>query len=68
VSADGYEPVTTHIFDSIDPYLKSDAVFGVKDSLIVDFQQHQPGDAKATEFDMDTPFVTAEYDFVLKPR
>jgi protocatechuate 3,4-dioxygenase beta subunit len=68
VSADGYEPVTTHIFDSIDPYLKSDAVFGVKDSLIVDFQQHQPGDAKAKEFGMDTPFVTAEYDFVLKPR
>jgi hydroxyquinol 1,2-dioxygenase len=68
VSADGYEPVTTHIFDSIDPYLKSDAVFGVKDSLIVDFQQHQPGDALGKQFGMTTPFVTAEYDFVLKPR
>jgi catechol 1,2-dioxygenase len=67
VSAEGYEPVTTHIFDSIDPYLKSDAVFGVKESLIVDFQEHQPGDAAAKEFGMDTPFVTAEYDFVLKP-
>jgi catechol 1,2-dioxygenase len=67
VSADGYEPVTTHIFDSIDPYLKSDAVFGVKESLIVDFQEHRPGDAAAEEFGMDQPFVTAEYDFVLKP-
>ena len=67
VSADGYEPVTTHIFDSIDPYLKSDAVFGVKESLIVDFQQHQPGDAAAQQFDMTAPFVSAEYDFVLKP-
>ena len=44
VSAEGYEPVTTHIFDSVDPYLKSDAVFGVKDSLIVDFEQHTPDD------------------------
>ena len=31
VSADGYEPVTTHIFDRTDPYLASDAVFAVKD-------------------------------------
>jgi len=68
VSAEGYEPVTTHIFDSIDPYLKSDAVFGVKDSLIVDFEQHTPDDEAGRTFGMDTAFVTAEYDFVLKPR
>jgi catechol 1,2-dioxygenase len=67
VSADGYEPVTTHLFDSIDPYLKSDAVFGVKESLIVDFEEHAPGDEAAARLGMDTPFVTAEYDFVLKP-
>jgi hydroxyquinol 1,2-dioxygenase len=67
VSADGYEPVTTHIFDSIDPYLKSDAVFGVKDSLIVDFEEHAPGDEAARTFGMDKAFVTAEFDFVLKP-
>jgi hydroxyquinol 1,2-dioxygenase len=67
VSADGYEPVTTHIFDSIDPYLKSDAVFGVKESLIVDFEEHAPGDEAARTFGIDTPFVTTEFDFVLKP-
>jgi protocatechuate 3,4-dioxygenase beta subunit len=67
VSAEGYEPVTTHVFDSIDPYLKSDAVFGVKESLIVDFEQHQPGDELGRRFGMEAPFVTAEYDFVLKP-
>jgi hydroxyquinol 1,2-dioxygenase len=67
VSADGYEPVTTHIFDSIDPYLKSDAVFGVKESLIVDFEEHAPGDEAARTFGMDKAFVTAEFDFVLKP-
>jgi len=68
VSADGYEPVTTHLFDSIDPYLTSDAVFGVKDSLIVDFEAHAPDDEAGRTFGMDTAFVTAEYDFVLKPR
>jgi protocatechuate 3,4-dioxygenase beta subunit len=37
VSADGYVPVTTHIFDRQSSYLNSDAVFGVKESLISDF-------------------------------
>jgi len=54
VSADGYEPLTTHIFDAEDPYLESDAVFAVKNSLICRFERH------------DTPpRYTAEYDFVL---
>jgi catechol 1,2-dioxygenase len=60
--------VTTHVFDSIDPYLKSDAVFGVKDSLIVDFQEHAARDTAAEQFGMTPPFVTAEFDFVLKRR
>ena len=34
VGAPGFEPVTTHIFVDGDEYLDSDAVFGVKDSLI----------------------------------
>lgn len=37
VTADGYAPVTTHIFDRRSEYLDSDTVFGVKDSLIQDF-------------------------------
>jgi catechol 1,2-dioxygenase len=54
VSAEGYEPVTTHIFDSEDPYLKSDAVFAVKKSLVCPFTRH------------DSPLrYTAEFDFVL---
>lgn len=39
VAAPGYETVTTHIFVEGDPYLDSDAVFGVKKSLIVPFDQ-----------------------------
>ncbi|MGE0817657.1 MAG: dioxygenase [Candidatus Nanopelagicales bacterium] len=37
VVADGFAPVTTHIFDRRSEYLDSDTVFGVKDSLIEDF-------------------------------
>ena len=37
VSADGFEPVVTHLFDRASAYLDSDTVFGVKDSLVRDF-------------------------------
>jgi protocatechuate 3,4-dioxygenase beta subunit len=36
VSADGYKPVITHVFDRDSGYLDSDAVFGVRDSLVID--------------------------------
>jgi len=65
VSASGYEPVTTHIFVNGDRYLDSDAVFGVKDSLIVNFHRHDPGTAPdGTK--LDRPYFTVNYDFGLK--
>jgi hydroxyquinol 1,2-dioxygenase len=67
VSAEGHEPVTTHIFDRTDPYLQSDAVFAVKDSLICDFARHEAPDAEAKRFDIAGPFYTAEFDFHLMP-
>ena len=38
VSAKGYIPVITHLFDSESPYLKNDVVFGVRESLIADMK------------------------------
>jgi hydroxyquinol 1,2-dioxygenase len=67
VSAPGYSPVTTHLFDSIDKYLDSDAVFGVKNSLICEFEEHKSKDAAAAQFNAEPPFCTNEYDFVLAP-
>jgi len=58
VSAPGYRPVTTHIFDADNPYLDSDAVFGVRDSLVRQFRPAGPGDPS------DVSFV-AEMDFAL---
>jgi hydroxyquinol 1,2-dioxygenase len=66
VSAPGHLPVTTHLFVAGSPYLDSDAVFGVKESLVAQFDQHPPGIGPDGER-MDTPFYTVSYDFRLKP-
>lgn len=66
VSAEGFVPVTTHLFVSGDPYLDSDAVFGTKDSLVVDFVQHDSQE-EAARYGVQAPFYTATYDFILKP-
>ena len=67
VSADGYERVTTHIFDEADPYLDSDTVFAVKDSLICAFARHDARDEDAQRTGLEPPFWTAQFDFVLEP-
>lgn len=36
VTADGFKPLVTHVFDESSPWLKEDAVFGVRPSLAVD--------------------------------
>lgn len=64
IKADGFEPLTTHIFDPEDPYINSDAVFGVKESLLAEFRKiDDPERAKKLEF--DGWFWEVEHDFVL---
>jgi len=67
LSAEGYEQVVTHLFVSDSPYLDSDAVFGVRDGLIVDFIRHEPGVAPDGK-QMSTPYYTTTYDFRLTPK
>jgi hydroxyquinol 1,2-dioxygenase len=38
VSADGFETLTTHIFDRSDPAIGRDAIFGVKPELMAEFR------------------------------
>ncbi|WIY52036.1 dioxygenase [Devosia sp. YIM 151766] len=38
VSAEGFETLTTHIFDRDDPAIGEDAIFGVKPELLADFR------------------------------
>jgi len=64
ISAPGYEKVATHLFVKGDAYLDSDAVFGVKQSLVVDFKPHSAG--QTPDGGRSTaPFCTAEYEFRL---
>jgi hydroxyquinol 1,2-dioxygenase len=59
-----YIGLTTHLFVKGDPWLESDAVFGVKDSLVVDFVQ-QPAGPSPDGGHCDEPFCVVQYDFVL---
>jgi len=56
ITAKGYKPLITHLFVRGGKYLDSDAVFGVKPELIVDFKKNRGGAA------------TVNYDFVLMPE
>ncbi len=55
ITASGYKPLITHLFVKGGKYLDSDAVFGVKPELIVDFKKGKGGVAAVS------------YDFVLMP-
>lgn len=64
VTAAGYARLITHVFARGDAYLDRDAVFGVKESLIVDFVEHPAGTAPDGS-EVDEPFTVLEYDLVL---
>jgi hydroxyquinol 1,2-dioxygenase len=55
IKAPGYETLITHVFRNGDQYLDSDAVFGVRQSLVADWVEQPDGS------------YLVEYDFVLNP-
>jgi catechol 1,2-dioxygenase len=64
VQAAGYAGVVTHIFDQTDPYLASDAVFGVKESLLAHFERTQDGEL-ARRHGLEGEFWRVRQDFTL---
>ena len=66
VSAPGHVMLTTHIFVGGSPYINEDAVFGKRDSLVVDFDKHPPGKAVDGR-EMKKPYHSASFDFRLSP-
>ena len=66
VDAPGYQKVISELFVRGDSYIDSDAVFGVKDSLTVDFVLHESSE-DAQRYGRPAPFYTVDYDFVLVP-
>lgn len=59
IKAKGYESLTTSLYIRGDPFLNSDAVFGVKTSLIVDLEERPPD---ATH---PTIWWSLKHDFIL---
>ena len=66
VSAPGHERLVTQLFVTGDQYLDSDAVFGVKESLVVDCERVESRE-EAAKYQVEAPFYRMHYDFVLKP-
>jgi hydroxyquinol 1,2-dioxygenase len=64
ISAPGYERLVTHVFRDHDQYLDSDAVFGVRSSLITHWQRHDAGKAPDGTTSA-APFHTLDFAFVL---
>jgi len=67
IEAPGYERLVTHVFREGDKYLDSDAVFGVRSSLITHWQRHEHGQAPDGS-DSKTPFYTLDFVFVLNKK
>ena len=67
VTAPGYQTLITHVFDESDQYLDTDAVFGVRSSLLATFERHEPGTAPDGR-EMTEPWRSAQFDLVLAPE
>jgi protocatechuate 3,4-dioxygenase beta subunit len=66
IAAPGFETLTTHLFLESDPYLKSDAVHAVKQSLIVGLAEKQQ--EIPPELGDQRPVYELKYTFRLKRR
>jgi protocatechuate 3,4-dioxygenase beta subunit len=63
-SAEGYRTIVTELYTDDDPYLASDAVFGVKPSLVVHYNRvEDPGALRSAG--RAEPYWDLEFDFVL---
>lgn len=66
IRADGFRKLVTHLFADGSDYIDSDVVFGVKQSLIQTFEDHDGGIAPDGR-PMDGPWKSLDHDFVLLP-
>lgn len=65
VKAEGYRTLITHVFVAGDEHHGSDAVFGVKDSLIASFERHEAGTQAPDGRELDRTYYTMSYDLIL---
>ncbi len=69
VTADGFKTLVTEVFPSDDPYLDEDAVFGVREQLVMEYQEQNDNGALPDNLEikpkLDGVFYTVDFDFVL---
>jgi hydroxyquinol 1,2-dioxygenase len=66
IAAPGFQRVTTMLFPSDDPYLDTDPVFGVKQSLLESYDTYE-ADAGPCRGLTDVPYTLLRRTFVLEP-
>jgi protocatechuate 3,4-dioxygenase beta subunit len=72
IVADGYRSLVTEVFPSDDIYLDRDAVFGVREDLIMDYQEKTDLDELPTDLavgrNVSQPYYKVDFDFILVPE
>ena len=72
VTADGYRTLVTEVFPSDDPYVDRDAVFGVREKLIMEYQERHDAselpDDLQIKSTIEAPFYVVDFDFVLAKK
>jgi hydroxyquinol 1,2-dioxygenase len=66
VKVPGFQTLTTHVFDESDQYLDTDAVFGVRSSLLGTFEHHDGGAAPDGR-EMPGSWSSCAFDLILAP-
>ena len=64
VEAPGYQTLVTHLFREGAEFIDSDAVYGVREKLIVGFEEHPAGPTPAGDV-AGEPFAVVRFDVVL---
>lgn len=68
VKADGYRSLVTEVFADDDPYLDQDTVFGVRDDLVMSYQDMPAGsfpEGFALSGHVNEPYLRVDFDLVL---
>ena len=72
VSAPGQNTLVTEVFPSDDPYLDEDAVFGVREKLIMEYQERSSTDGLPDDLEIKNTlgdkFYVVDFDFVLAAK
>lgn len=72
ITAPGYRSLVTELFPDDDPYLDEDAVFGVREDLVMKYQEQKPGDPLPEGLEaadrLTNPYYRVDFDFILVPE